>query len=121
MISGLNRSTHYPNKSRQTNGLQYNFEDGVRRTNNNFRTSTRGFSVNKSNNKQFKDPDVWDPPPPMQKKQQPIKRASKNISSNLPYPSKNRPGAKKGLDPNGKKSFLYDRYPDGSGPDSNLI
>lgn len=28
---------------------------------------------------------------------------------------------KKGLDPNGKKSFLYERYPDGSGPDTNLI
>jgi hypothetical protein len=28
---------------------------------------------------------------------------------------------KKGLDPNGKKSFLYDRYPDGAGPDTNLI
>jgi hypothetical protein len=28
---------------------------------------------------------------------------------------------KKGLDPNGKKTFLYDRYPDGNGPDTNLI
>lgn len=34
-----------------------------RKTNTNFRTSTRGgMSVNK---KPYKDPDVWDPPPPM--------------------------------------------------------
>jgi hypothetical protein len=52
---------------------------------------------------------------------QPAKRVSKNVSQSQPYNAKNKPGLKKGLDPNGKKSFLYDRYPDGGGPDTNLI
>lgn len=77
--------------------------------------------MKKSTSKPFKDPDVWDPPPPVEKRQQPVKRVSKNITQNTPYPGRGKAGGKKGLDPNGKKSFLYDRYPDGNGPDSNLI
>lgn len=65
MISGLNNRSVIPNKPREVYGHSQDFDDGVRRTNNNFRTSTRGFSYNKSNNRPFKDPDVWDPPPPM--------------------------------------------------------
>lgn len=95
-----------------------------RQTGTNFRGTSRGFSYNKSNNKPFKDPDVWDPPPPVEKRQQPVKRTSKNITHSPNYNirnSKNLPGqkGKKGTD--GKKGFLADRYPDGNGPDSNLI
>lgn len=85
-----------------------------RRTNTNFRTTTRvGMSVNKTSNKGFKDPDVWDPPPPMEKRppQNNVKRTSKNISQNQSYNGRggartSGTGAKKGVDANGKKTFL---------------
>jgi hypothetical protein len=80
-----------------------------RRTSNNFRTTTRvGMSVNKTSNKVFKDPDVWDPPPPLDKRppQNNVKRTSKNISQNHTYNGRTKPGGKKGVDANGKKSFL---------------
>lgn len=78
-------------------------------------------SVNK---KPYKDPDVWDPPPPMQKPRQPVKRVSKNVSyapqNNYNRNKPNQPGRnKKNGDP--KKDFIYSRYPDGNGPDTNLI
>lgn len=121
MISGLNNRSIMSNKPREVYGHSQDFDDGVRKTNNNFRTSNRGFSYNKSSNRPFKDPDVWDPPPQVQKNKEPIKRISKNISNNQPYPAKGRKGAQKGLDANGKKTFLSERYPDGNGPDTNLI
>lgn len=125
MLSGLNNksSLSYTTKPRESYDQPKEFDDAPRRTNNNFRTSNRGFSVNKSNSRPFKDPDVWDPPPPVDKKyQQPVKRVSKNVShSQQPYNAKGKPGGKKGLDANGKPSFLLDRYPDGNGPDTNLI
>lgn len=68
MLSGLNNRS---NLSYTTNARQSyqqpprEFDDMPRRTNNNFRTSNRGFSIQKSSSKPFKDPDVWEPPPPM--------------------------------------------------------
>ena len=60
----------------------------------------------------------------MEKKYQPVKRVSKNVTHSPNYNirnSKNQPQkGKKGQD--GKKGgFLAERYPDGNGPDSNLI
>lgn len=56
------------------------------------------------------------------KPNQQAKRATRNVSQNYNGKTKpNMPSNKKGLDPNGKKSFLYERYPDGNGPDTNLI
>lgn len=123
MLSGLNnRSTLSYTKPRDNYDQSKEFDESSRRTNPNFRTSNRGFSLNKPNQRQMKDPDVWDPPPPMDKKMnQPVKKATKNVSYSQPYNAKGRPGAKKGLDANGKPSFLLDRYPDGNGPDTNLI
>lgn len=97
-------------------------------TANNFRGTGRGFSQNKSSSRPFKDPDVWDPPPPVDKRGLPAKRVSNNLTHSPNYNirnSKNQPGAagrrKKGVDANGKKTFLLERYPDGNGPDTNLI
>ena len=63
-----------------------------------------------SNNLPFKDPDVWDPPPPIERK--PVKRVSKNMSYAPQHNNiKNRQGnlannKGKKQDPNGKKTFL---------------
>lgn len=125
MLSGLNNKSglSYTMKpSRDPYEHSNENEEAPRRTSNNFRTTNRGFSVNKSSTKPFKDPEVWDPPPPRPGYQgQPVKRVSKNISQSQPYNAKGKPGSKKGVDPNGKKTFLQERYPDGNGPDTNLI
>jgi hypothetical protein len=44
-----------------------NYEDSSRKTNHNFRATNRGFSANRKTTapKPFKDPDVWDSPPPI--------------------------------------------------------
>lgn len=100
-----------------------------RQTNSNFRTSNRGFSINRSNNnisnKPYKDPDVWDSPPPVDKRQS-VNKVQRPNNYNQPASKnnqiKNAPNKKKpALDANGKKTFLADRYPDGNGPDTNLI
>ena len=115
MLSGLNNKsglsyTMKPNREIYDQSMGH--DDVVRRTSNNFRTTNRGFSVNKSSSKPFKDPDVWEPPPPRQGNQgPPVKRVSKNVSQSQPYNAKGKPGSKKGLDPNGKKTFLQERYP----------
>jgi katanin p60 ATPase-containing subunit A1 len=78
-------------------------------------------SVNKPN-KQTKDPDVWNAPPPIDKRSQlqQLKRVSKPASKNLSY--NGRSGKAQGeARMNPKKTFLSARYPDGRGPDANLI
>lgn len=48
-----------------------NYEESYRKTNINFRATNRGFSANKQKQnslvtqKPFKDPDVWESPPPL--------------------------------------------------------
>ena len=61
-------------------------------------------------------------------KRQSVQKYSKPTSNNSNPVNKNHqirniPLKKKGEkgDPNGKKTFLNDRYPEGSGPDTNLI
>lgn len=78
--------------------------------------------MNKGSKKVFKDPDVWDPPPPIEKRP-PAKRISKNLSyapQNLNRNKTNQPARNKKGDGE-KKGFLQERYADGNGPDSNLI
>jgi hypothetical protein len=64
---------------------------------------------------------VWESPPPIDKRQS-INKAPKSISNpnNKNHQIRSLPPKKK-VDNNGKKTFLTDRYPEGSGPDSNLI
>ena len=126
MLSGMNNNSNMSYvKERQIYNHSKNFDEAPRKTGTNFRGTARGFSYNKSSNKPFKDPDVWEPPPPLEKKQQPVKRVSNNITHSPNYNirnSKNMPKGKKGQqDPNGRKGFLLERYPDGNGPDTNLI
>jgi hypothetical protein len=62
LISREDRSLPYANHSNQSITL----DDPARKTNNNFRATNRGFSANRKqqSTKPFKDPDVWDSPPP---------------------------------------------------------
>lgn len=93
-----------------------------------------------SNAKIKKDPDIWDPPSPKEQRAT-IKKVS--IKRNIPNKStveapksgqnkgydkpwqanSNKKEAHKNKDAGGKdgKSFLLNRYPDGQGPDANLI
>ena len=77
--------------------------------------------INQPYNKQFKDPDVWDSPPPLEKRQsvQKVNKANSMRSNNI----RNGPVKKKNQGKDGeKKTFLNDRYPNGgNGPDTNLI
>ena len=62
-----------------------NYEEGAfRNTNQNFRATNRGFSANKPQNKQvqkqFKDPDIWDSPPPIEKRPS-VQRVNKTNST----------------------------------------
>jgi hypothetical protein len=68
MISGINTNNSGIYKEEKFGNSNPNISKEVdeipRKTNSNFRTSNRGFSINKSNHninnaKQFKDPDVW--------------------------------------------------------------
>ena len=65
MLSGLQANNSSYVKEREIHNQSKNFDDEVRQTSNNFRGTKRGFSYNKSSNKPFKDPDVWEPPPPL--------------------------------------------------------
>lgn len=72
------------------------------------------------NNKVYKDPDVWDPPPAIEKRQ-PVKRPSRNISY-APQNNRNKNNQPvKGKKNGGGGEFLNARYADGNGPDANLI
>lgn len=85
-----------------------------------------GFSVCKSNNRPFRDPEVWDVPV---NKKETVKRVSKNISQVPPQamPNKSRTiqsGNAKRKNPVSqpqKKSFLDQMYPNGNAQDRNLI
>jgi len=112
-----------PNKS-----IHYE-ESPFRITNNNFRATNRGFSANRGKqpnlsqkaNQPFKDPDIWDSPPPLEKRQsvQKVNKANNNVRN---HNIRNVPGKPKKSDSNNeKKTFLNDRYPNGNGPDTNLI
>lgn len=64
MISGLGNSGSYARRDVFGGGsMARDSEEIPKKTVSNFRTTTRGFSMNKSSTKPFKDPDVWDPPP----------------------------------------------------------
>lgn len=74
-------------------------------TNNNFRATNRGFSANRGkkyplnqNNNQFKDPDVWETPPPLEKRQsvQKVNKPSHSRNHNI----RNIPGKGKKSDTN---------------------
>lgn len=131
MLSGLN-GNNSSIISRDEMQLPYynnsiNYEETNRKTNTNFRTSNRGFSANraKPNNptKVIKDPDIWDSPPPIEKRQSLLKVSKPNVSTghgNKNHQVRSLPPKKKG-ETGGKKTFLNDRYPEGSGPDQNLI
>jgi hypothetical protein len=129
MLSGLsNQSGMYKTKEIFNSWQPRDNDDIPKRTSNNFRTTTRvGMSAIKTSNKYIKDPDVWDPPPGMDRKPPPpqAKRSSKNHSQNQTYNGRNGKlqGRDKRVGTNStmKKTFLLDRYPDGNGPDSNLI
>jgi hypothetical protein len=105
-----------------------NYDETSRKTNTNFRSTNRGFSANKPkpnnlSNQPFKDPDVWESPPKLEKRQsiQKVSKPNVNMSqNNKNHQVRNLPPKKKGEN-NGKKTFLNDRYPEGSGPDTNLI
>lgn len=62
----------------------------------------------------------------MERKPQP-KRVSKNVSNGPPVygnnarNKNNQPVRRNGQGQGDKKTFLNDRYPDGNGPDTNLI
>jgi hypothetical protein len=135
MISGLgnssliNQSTSFAlNSSKDFDHKDFN------QTKPNFRATTRNYSMNVPkpyNNMMpkkviYKDPDVWDPPELQLKKnqskpkivQQPQSRAGKNFNVNKTI---QKPSSKAIKKEDGKPSFLFDRYPDGQGPDSNLI
>lgn len=94
-------------------------------TNNHFRATNRGFSANRNkpnsqaSKKPFKDPDVWDSPPPLEKRQS-VQKVNKSNPNQRNHQIRSLPQKKKNEE-NGKKTFLNDRYPNGSGPDSNLI
>lgn len=80
---------------------------------------------------QYKDPQVWDPPSP-----KPIK-TNKSVNRKVSAPQKDPRGAKRNEKPGSrnmsknlkdskgddtkKSKFLYHHYPDGVGPDSDLI
>jgi len=62
----------------------------------------------------FKDPDVWESPPKLDKRQsnQKINKVNSSITSNNKnHQIRNVPVSKKKIDANGKKTFLGDRYP----------
>ena len=100
-------------------------------TNSNFRATNRGFSANRGKQgggsmanqgykNQFKDPEIWESPPPLEKRQsvQRVNKANSVRTNNI----RNGPVKKKNGDKDEKKTFLNDRYPNGgSGPDQNLI
>jgi hypothetical protein len=99
-----------------------NYEESYRKTNINFRATNRGFSANKQKQnslitqKPVKDPDVWESPPPMEKRQsvQKVQKASSNVTTNNNPKNlqiRNLPPKKKGGDNNEKKTFMNDRYP----------
>ena len=104
MLSGLQTNNSSYIKEREVFNHSRDFNEAPRKTGTNFRGTKRGFSYNKSNNKPFKDPDVWDPPSP---RQMPDKRVSKNSnnSNNYNIRSRNNQPVKKrkSQDPNGKK------------------
>jgi hypothetical protein len=135
MLSGMsfnNSSVIYSRNDRPlpppNNSIHYE-ESPFGVTKSNFRTTNRGFSANRpkpgsrnqAQKEPFKDPDVWESPPPMEKRQSVQKVNKINSNSNRNHQIRSVP-AKKKADGNGeKKTFLNDRYPNGSGPDSNLI
>lgn len=129
MLSGINNNSSLLSTDRpllrEDRPLPYannsiNYEDPARKTKSNFRATNRGFSANRKQNeeKPFKDPDVWDSPPPMEKRQS-VQKVGKSQGSKS-HQVRSLPPKKKG-ETGGKKTFLNDRYPEGSGPDSNLI
>ena len=126
MLSGItfNNSSVIVNRDdRQlpVNNNSINYDETHRKTNTNFRATNRGFSANKHKNIQpdnqpFKDPDIWESPPPIEKRQS-VQKVSKpvNVSQNRNnYQAKNIPPTKKKgekVENGGKKTFLNDRYP----------
>lgn len=72
----------------------------------------------------YKDPDIWDPPESLQKNvsnpkiSKPVSRANKNFNVSKPNP---KGSIKKIKKQEGRPSFLLERYPEGDGPDKNLI
>ena len=82
-------------------------ENPFRATNNNFRATNRGFSANRAkqnnqgivNNKPFKDPDIWDSPPAIEKRQS-VQKVNKGnpivMSNNKNHQIRNLPPKKKG-------------------------
>lgn len=135
MLAGMNyNSSNIYSNTRNDRPLPFSnpsiqVEDSpFRVTKSNFRATNRGFSANRGKqgggnhfqqpSKPFKDPDVWDSPPPMEKRQPSIQKTNK-VSSVRNNNIRNGPAKKK--NEGDKKTFLNDRYPNGSGPDSNLI
>jgi hypothetical protein len=84
-------------------------------------------SANKTSNKYIKDPDVWEQPPPLDRRppHPQVKRTTKNQSQNQSCNGRNGKfqgrDRRVGTNPNQKKTFLQERYPEGNGPDANLI
>lgn len=90
-------------------------------------------------NNQIKDPMIWDPPTtkpsqnykpvPKRMAESPKKTGSKNKNEGQGGRNYDRPWMKglpdkkdaKKSDPEGKYKFLYSHYPDGNGPDTDLI
>ena len=79
MLSGLQTNNSSYIKEREVFNHSRDFNEAPRKTGTNFRGTKRGFSYNKSNNKPFKDPDVWDPPtPPNNQRKAQAKQWNKN-------------------------------------------
>ena len=75
----------------------------------------------------FKDPDIWDPPEPIQRNKSNQKiynnpTNSRSNNKNFNVNKTNPKNSQKKIKGEEKKSeFLMDRYPNGQGPDANLI
>ena len=101
MLNGMNyNSSAVYNRNEQplppfSNKSIHVEESPFRVTNSNFRATNRGFSakrgqqggsmINQPYNKPFKDPDVWDSPPPLEKRQsvQRVNKANSVRSNNI--------------------------------------
>lgn len=108
MLSGMNFNSSSimtrPEKPSPfyNNSIHYE-ENPFRQTNNQFRATNRGFSANRpkpnsqagqSYKKPFKDPDVWDSPPPLEKRQS-VQKVNKVNTTNKNHQIRNIPQKKK--------------------------
>ena len=130
MLTGIscNQSsfTYRDEKPMPYSNHSINFEEQGRRTNSNFRATNRGFSANRGKAYQprqqpLKDPDVWDSPPPLEKRKSTHKVGPTGSTRSHQVRNMGSRGQNNNKAKGPANDFLSDRYPNGNGPDTHLI